>query len=567
MGGPFQSSLGGLDERRLLTGVYIARLSIANALAVAATVVRTTAEDSPPGLPLVFLIVGIPTAWTIASVLYGRRWAIGSRFLTAQVGHDLLLTTAAVLLTGGVGSEFALIYVLLIGVAGLLLGFRGAMVTALACAAVYLGVAYWQITLNPSDADGVIVLPNLSGRLTAVLWSLALAATVFLLIGVASGMAGRRLRVQRERLDELEKELARARIDAQDILNTIESGIISIDAGEEIDFINVTARSQLGISRVPGTGEMRARPDLRGLSTLYTELVRTLRTEREAEYAEMALSDQGGASRAFSVTTTVLYDPAGRKRGAAAIVRDVEHVRRLEDLARQADRLRAVNELAAGLAHEIQNPLAAIRSAVELLGAGERDRVGEDARLMNLVVRETDRLTALIGDFMAFSRMTIKKRARVDLVAVVEDAMEVDRMAARGVGPRPVFVRPGIPYRVDGDHDLLKQVFLNLVANARAAVDGVGNARIEIRVGGQALLPELERAGPFVALEVSDNGVGIEPQVRERIFDPFFTTRSSGFGMGLAIVHRIVDLHGGMVWVDSEPGKGSIFRVAIPRAP
>ena len=107
---------------------------------------------------------------------------------------------------------------------------------------------------------------------------------------------------------------------------------------------------------------------------------------------------------------------------------------------------------------------------------------------------------------------------------------------------------------------------LNLFANARTAVEGGGECRIEVRVGGSAELPGLQRvAGPFVALEVRDNGAGVDPDVQDRIFDPFFTTRPTGFGMGLAIVHRIVDLHGGMVWVDSTPGRGSIFRVALPR--
>lgn len=562
MAASFQSPLEAFDERRLLTGVYIGRLSIANALAVAATVVHTTAEDSPSAFPLVLLIVGVPTAWTIASVLYSRFRSIGSRFLGAQVAHDLFLTTGAVLLTGGAGSEFALIYVLLIAMAGLLLGFRGAMVTAIACAMVYLGIAYWQISRLPPAIDGVLVLPNLSGRPTAILWSLALAAAVFLVVGLGSGIAGRRLRAQRERLAELEEQLVAARIDAHDILNTIESGIISIDAKEKIDFVNLTARSHLGLSGVPSASER----DPRGFARLYGELVQTLRTEREVEYTELELPDAEGNLRTFSISTTVLYDPRGGKRGAAAIVKDVEHVKRMEDLARQTDRLKAVNELAAGLAHEIQNPLAAIRSAVELLGAGEPGGAAEDSRLMDLIVRETDRLTALMGDFKAFSQMTIRKRQRVDLVSVVEDAMEVERVASRDGGPRAFFARPGIPCPVEGDHNLLKQLCLNLLANARQAVEGVRDGRIEVQVRGHGIAPELERTGPFVALEVRDNGAGIDPDVRERIFDPFFTTRASGFGMGLAIVHRVVDLHGGMVWVESTPGRGSTFRVALPRA-
>lgn len=554
---------GTLDERRLLAGVYAARLAIANALAVAATVVRTQ-EEGLTWLPLAMLVVGIPTAWTIASVLYSRHRPIGPGFLAAQVLHDLVLTTVAVLLTGGLGSEFVLTYVLLIAVSGLMLGFRGAILTGLACVAVYLGIAYLQIAPSLTASPGMIQLPNLSGRPTTILWSISLTALVFLLVGVVGGMAGRRLRSQRERLTELEHELAASRIDAQDILDTIESGILSIDADENIDFVNVTARSQLGITGLPA-GEI-PRGDQHALGTLYNLLLRTLRQEQEIEYAELAMTDEGGRARTYSVTTTVLYDPRGRKRGAAAILSDLDQRQRLEDLARQADRLRAMNELAAGLAHEIQNPLAAIRSAVELIESDGPSGDAQTRRLMDLVVREADRLAALIEDFKAFSGMRIRVRKRLDLRDVLDDAIEVERMAARADRVRVRFVRPHGPIAVHGDHNLLKQVCVNLLSNARHAVEGARDPQIEIHVGFEELLPELERAGPFATLEIRDNGIGIDEDARKRIFDPFFTTRSGGFGMGLAIVHRIVELHGGMVWVDSEPGSGSTFRIAIPRA-
>ncbi len=553
-----------LDERRLLTGVYVVRLSLGIALAAAATFVRTTTAGGASHVPLILAVVGVPLVFTLASLVWARRRPIGRGFLYAQVLHDLVLVTLAVLLTGGMQSEFALFYLLLVSAAGLLLGFGGGVAGAVLTAAVYLTIASWQLAPALVAGSDVVELPNISGSVPSILWSLGLTIVVFLVVGVASGLAAQRFRVQRARLAELEEQLAEARIDAQDILNTVESGILSIDGHEEIDFVNYTARAQLGLSGVPRAVELRGN-ERRGVAELYGLLVDTLRTEREVEYAELALPDPAGKSRPFSVSTTVLYDPRGRKRGAAAILKDIEHVKRLEELARQADRLKAVAELAAGLAHEIRNPLAAIRSSIELLGVDGRS--GEESRLMDLVLRETDRLSSLIGDFMAFSRTTLKSRHRIDLAAVVEDAIEVERLSMGGSRFKLLFTRPPKAYWVEGDHNLLKQVCLNLLANAREAVTERAEGRIEVKVGANPQLPGIERAsGPYVTLEVKDNGRGIDGSVRDRIFDPFFTTRPTGFGMGLAIVHRIVDLHGGMVWVESETNRGSTFRIALPRA-
>jgi two-component system sensor histidine kinase PilS (NtrC family) len=568
MAGPIERSLEALDERRLLTGIYVVRLSMAIALALTATVVRSADSPASP-MSVVMLVVGVPLVWTAASLVLTRRHPITPRFLALQVSHDLFLVTTAVVLTGGVGSEFAYMYVLLIAVAGLILGIGGAVLTALGSAVAYLGVAYVQIEPQFAGPASMITLPNLSARAGTVLWSLALIVAVFVIVGVASGLAARRLRLQRARLTELEKQLAHARIDAEDLLNTVESGILSIDADEEIDFVNYTARVQLGISGTPPS-DLGERAESTGMRELYDLMVGTLRSEREVDFMELQLPAGGGSTRPFGVSTTVLYGSGGKKRGAAAILKNIEDVKRLEDLARQADRNKAVAELAAGLAHEIRNPLAAIRSSVELLEGDESDgRVGptvEDRRLMGLIVREADRLSSLIQDFMAFSRTEIRNRGRIDLVDVVRDALEVERVSAPDGAQEIAFMPPEEEYWVDGDHNLLKQVVLNLATNARAAVGDRLTGRVEVRVGVDPDLPGLERApGPFVTLEVRDNGPGVAPQVRDRIFDPFFTTREKGFGMGLAIVHRIVNLHGGVVWVHSTPGWGSIFRVALPR--
>lgn len=566
MARPLRASITFPEEARVLSGLYASRLAVAYALALAAAVVRTTRPAEPTPLVTVIAVVVVPTLFTLGSWFYARRRDPGPGFLSAQVSHDLLLTTAAVLITGGIGSEFALFYVLVIGAAGFLLGFRGAMGAAGLAVLVYLAIAYFQIAPTLTSGTHTIQLPNVSGRVATILWSIALTVVVFLLVGLAAGIVGRRVRTQRERLLELEQRIGELPVDAKSLLNTIESGVLTINERESVDFVNVTARSLLGISGVPEQTPRLDGSQEGGLEAVYRILVETLRSGSEVEYQEVYLAREAEEPRPFGVTTTLLYDPRGRKRGAVAIVKDVESAKRLEELTRQTDRLRAVNELAAGLAHEIQNPLAAIRSAVELLGADEGTDRREMDRLIALTIRETDRLTDLIDDFKTFSGMKIRRMERLDLSTVVEDALEVDRVSADGTDVEVNFTRPQASHSVDGDHNLLKQVCLNLISNARAAVSDVDDPRIDVRVGSDDVVPEFEVSRRFVALEVRDNGPGIDPKVRERIFDPFVTTRSTGVGMGLAIVHRIVQLHGGIIWVDSEQDRGARFRVAIPRA-
>jgi two-component system sensor histidine kinase PilS (NtrC family) len=240
----------------------------------------------------------------------------------------------------------------------------------------------------------------------------------------------------------------------------------------------------------------------------------------------------------------------------------------MEDLARQRDRLAAVAELSASLAHEIKNPLATIRSSVELLGA-DASGSGDEARLYALIVKESDRLSKLLTDFLHFARMELRSEGPVPLRDLLEQVVE--RQA----------VRPGAAVRLDwiglrqpvvrGDADLLFQLFQNLLANAAQACAGTPDGgRITISVtrdfSARAESYGLDPAR-YVETRVVDDGPGIPSADLPRIFDPFFTTRPQGHGLGLAIVHRIVNVHGGAIFVESEPGRGTDVRVYLPLAP
>jgi two-component system sensor histidine kinase PilS (NtrC family) len=225
-----------------------------------------------------------------------------------------------------------------------------------------------------------------------------------------------------------------------------------------------------------------------------------------------------------------------------------------------------VAELSASLAHEIKNPLASIRSACEQLYRSSFS--GEDERtLTGLVMRESDRLSRLLTEFLDFARVRVARRESLD---VADLAVGAARLATahpdRADGMRVVCAAEPGRYFVEGDGDLLHRALFNLLLNAIQVSPTDGEVRIEVKTASRDQLDVGSTFGTGgVAISVSDAGPGIAPEIRDRLFDPFYTTRPGGSGLGLAVVHRAIDAHRGLVFVDSG-SSGTCFTVVLPRA-
>jgi two-component system sensor histidine kinase PilS (NtrC family) len=273
---------------------------------------------------------------------------------------------------------------------------------------------------------------------------------------------------------------------------------------------------------------------------------------------------RGDRNFPVGLTTTTIASNGGLPPRVTAIFTDISDSKRLEELHLRAERLAAVAELSASLAHEIRNPLASIRSSVEQLARSTRTNPDEKF-LASLIVRESDRLSRLLSEFLDFSRVRVTEYRAVDLRAVAGAAVRLVRQHP-DCPPEVKIEIVGGPTPMEGDEDLLHRVVSNLVLNAVQAT-GPG-VRVQVFTGRPA--PEEIPAGLTVenpvALRVSDNGPGIPDAVRERLFEPFVTGRPGGTGLGLAIVQRAVAAHRGMVLVDSVPGHGTTFTVYFPAA-
>lgn len=232
----------------------------------------------------------------------------------------------------------------------------------------------------------------------------------------------------------------------------------------------------------------------------------------------------------------------------------------------RSERLEGIAEMSASLAHEIKNPLAAIRSAVEQLSRLPRAS-GDEQLLSTLVQRESDRLSRLLSEFLDFARTSKTNLKQLDLSEIARNAARLAAVHPDVVtGVHVVDVFPASPMMMDGDQDLLHRAIYNLLLNAMQASPPGGEVRIEGGELGAHQLPEglpAFKGGAFAVL-VADHGPGIHPEIRDRLFDPFVTTKTGGSGLGLSIVQRAAEAHGGLVMV-SDPGEETRFTLVLPK--
>ena len=526
-----------LDPRLLLRWIYIGRLSISVAIFLAAVLVWTRADTL--NLLIASLGFAITTAVTVASVAYSEIYKrpLRSTFLYLQSVFDLLLVTSVVHVTGGAVSQFAALYILVIASSTLLLPLGGGFLIAALGNVLYVADVIWA-------ADTM---------LTMAVW---LQLGVFVLVALGSGYLSVLLRREGEGKALLVAELLHLRLQADDILRNIRSGVLTVDS----EMLELNLLGQLGQPIVEQLEEIA--PELaHALQRSIRDRVRTTR-------AEGIVHTSAGD---FSVGVTTTYtegDGQRTNRTTTAIFQDISDVKRMEALRLRAERLEGVAELSAALAHEIKNPLASIRSAIEQLS--RIPRANDDERTLSaLVLRESDRLSRLLTEFLDFARVRVARSDRVDIGEIVRAAVTLaSSHPDRRDGMRVTYAVPSTgSLVVEGDEDLLHRAVFNLALNAVQASPDSGEVRVEAM-----LLDNAGDAMPFgagfeagsIAVRVSDQGTGIPEGIRERLFDPFFTTKQGGSGLGLAVVHRAIEAHRGLVFFDSKPG-GTRFTVILPR--
>ncbi len=348
------------------------------------------------------------------------------------------------------------------------------------------------------------------------------------------------------------------------ILDNIDRAVIAFDSDGRITLFNPAAEALMECSSRQIVG--KSYQDLfKSQETLLYLVKVALKEGRSITDDEGLFLHRSNASPLpVNAYTAPIFAQGGNQNGAVMIIRDLSRIKDLEGTLRRADRLSMLGTLAAGLAHEIKNPLGGIKGAAQLLSM----ELSKDSPLQDytqIMIKEAERINFIIEELMDLGSPREPEVGDVDLTRVLNDIVLLQREAARSRNIQfKLKLDPSIP-PVQGDEGLLTRLFLNLIKNARESISREGKVVIETRIASNYhMTGPGRRSSPMVDIIISDTGCGIDQREMDRIFTPYFTTKNKGSGLGLAISQKIIEDHSGLLKIESIPNQGTTVTTSLP---
>lgn len=477
------------------------------------------------------------------------------RFAWVQIGIDFLLETVLIARTGGIESPFIVLYVISVTLASLVPRRRVGLLTASLCLILFGLLTNIQL-YGLAETWGWLPKTRLSAP--EALQTFGVHSLAFLVVGFLSGILADQLQRADHSLKEKEQGLTRLQAFHENIVHSISSGVFTADEAGRITSFNPAAQEATGYSLDQVRGQLwrevfnwhPGQP-----SDAEWEGTANMRCEVECKRAD-------GNRLVLGMTLSPLHEQ-GRATGLVGVFKDLTQIRDLEEEMRRKEWLASLGEMSAGMAHEIRNPLGALAGAMQML---RKDLHADETsqRLMDIAVREATRLDTIITEFLQYARPPALNLAEHDLNKLLAETLDLVEHEARtrtNVTIRAAMSQGSLLGQVDQDQ--MKQVFWNLATNAFDAMPTGG--QLTISTGCRAI-DVAGRKADVIEIAFQDTGEGISKTNLDKIFLPFFTTKKQGSGLGLAAVHRIVDLHGGWIKVESREQAGSRFVVCLPRS-
>jgi two-component system sensor histidine kinase PilS (NtrC family) len=458
-------------------------------------------------------------------------------YIPSQLLYDLLLTSYLVYLTGVNDSIFLFLYLLNIVFASVVYQLNGALLVSALSGSIYAFIYYANID------DGMV---------NGTFYNLAYNVLLFLLTALLCGQLMDELKRQKTMLESQRLSIAHLELLNDRLLNSIPVGIVTIDEAEYVQNVNATALSLLGLSHAPS---MRLKyyellPDLKGILGAWKQM-------SEIQRLRYVFRHGDGAEAQFSFNLVPIRNLPGEASTGASYIMVFENISKLLELEKKLEfesRLAATGELAAGIAHEIRNPLASISGSIELLSRNLHLDNEQDQRLFDIALREVHRLNMLITDFLEFAKPRDETAGDFNLAATVREVADALETSAIGGGNIKFVENVSPKISIHANRERIKQVLFNLFLNS---FEASGDNGVTITISAT------ESRDGHALLDVYDNGPGITAEHAAKIFDPFFTTKSHGTGLGLATVARILKAAKSDIALLPAP-KGAHFQLTIP---
>ncbi|HJQ30989.1 MAG TPA: ATP-binding protein [Pyrinomonadaceae bacterium] len=497
-------------------------------------------------LPFAGVVLGLTVLYSLA--LRFTRLSLRGQ-AAAQFALDTLLVTWLVWVTGSLYSPYTALYILVISAASVFLGARGALVTAVGCAVCYTAATVGlALGLLAGEGRGLG-----AATLAEVAEVAGLNDVAFLVVGLLAARLAERQTLSEVQMREAANALASLRALHERIVESIRSGVITTDLSLRVYTVNRAAEEMTGYDAASLRGQ--------DVSILFGDIAGRVEASLAAaaegqaspRYESECLTPEGFLIK-LGYNISPLYSESGETTGLVLTFQDLTDIRAMEETSRRQERLSAVGRVAAGIAHEIRNPLAAMRGSIQVLRS-ELSADSSQAELMDIVLSESDRLNRIISDFLTYARPRKFSLAETDLREPLRETFALLRHSPEVLdGHKLEEDLPAEPLLAMADAEGIRQVFWNLSRNALKAMPEGGTLRAEMRLS----------VGRTVRITFNDTGRGMSPAQVERLFEPFSSSTTGGTGLGLSIVYQIIRDHGGTINVRSREGHGTTITIELP---
>ena len=491
-----------------------------------------------------FICIGV-FFFTAALHLFQIRSQRRHFFLNIQIFLDVVIVTSLIAFAESAGAIFVFLYLIPIFSAALFFGERESVIVGLISGILYsstLLLSHFNLPEGAREYNDAQLFYYMF--------------LVLIIFGVVGFLCGRLVKVLKQKGEELSKLKSLHDL----ILLNMNSGLITTDTNNRIIYTNRATQEMLGF----GEDEIKGKK----LSDLFWDTyngdevpfdpkdidVKATHTEK----SELLGGTKNGRKIPIGYNLSIIRNEAGESVGKIVVFTDLTEVKELEEKLRQADKLKAIGELAAGIAHEIRNPLASISGSIEML-ADSVELSEENLKLLRIILKESDRLNQIIEEFLTYAKegtLDIQKKNILNIVREVVDLLKDDYTFSKNVRIELANCTKD-NLEVLGDELQLKQVLINLLRNSSEAMPEGGTIKIVVESSNGD--------GKDILIKIIDTGIGIPPEEQKRIFEPFYTTKKKGLGIGLSIAEKIIRTHRGEISIESREGKGTTITVLLPK--